>query len=56
MAADELPTCYVLPTRHRNDLIEPAEEELVHTVFPHPTLSGMMHESVLHAYGKAIHT
>jgi dihydrolipoamide dehydrogenase len=26
-----------------------------HTVFPHPTLSEMMHESVLDAYGRAIH-
>jgi dihydrolipoamide dehydrogenase len=25
------------------------------TVFPHPTLSEMMHESVLAAYGKALH-
>ncbi|MDF2602343.1 MAG: lpdA [Methylobacterium brachiatum] len=32
------------------------EEELMHTVFPHPTLSEMMHESVLDAYGKVIHT
>jgi len=27
----------------------------MHTVFPHPTLSEMMHESVLDAYGRAIH-
>jgi len=27
----------------------------MHTIFPHPTLSEMMHESVLDAYGKAIH-
>ncbi|MET7243006.1 hypothetical protein ABZT49_06520 [Methylobacterium sp. EM32] len=37
-------------------LIETTEEELMHTVFPHPTLSEMMHESVLDAYGRVIHT
>jgi dihydrolipoamide dehydrogenase len=31
--------------------LETTEEELMHTVFPHPTLSEMMHESVLDAYG-----
>lgn len=35
--------------------LETTEEELMHTVFPHPTLSEMMHESVLDAYGKVIH-
>ncbi len=35
--------------------LETTESELMHTVFPHPTLSEMMHESVLDAYGKAIH-
>ncbi|HRK97241.1 MAG TPA: dihydrolipoyl dehydrogenase [Alphaproteobacteria bacterium] len=35
--------------------LETTEAELMHTVFPHPTLSEMMHESVLSAYGKAIH-
>ncbi len=35
--------------------LETTEAELMHTVFPHPTLSEMMHESVLAAYGKAIH-
>lgn len=35
--------------------LETTEEELMHTVFPHPTLSEMMHESVLDAYGKALH-
>ncbi len=34
---------------------EMTEEELMHSVFPHPTLSEAMHESVLEAYGKAIH-
>ncbi len=36
--------------------LETTEAELMHTVFPHPTLSEMMHESVLEAYGRAIHT
>lgn len=35
--------------------LETTEEELMHTVFPHPTLSETMHESVLDAYGRAIH-
>ncbi len=35
--------------------LETTELELMHTVFPHPTLSEMMHESVLDAYGKVIH-
>jgi dihydrolipoamide dehydrogenase len=35
--------------------LETTEAELMHTVFPHPTLSEMMHESVLAAYGRAIH-
>lgn len=35
--------------------LETTEAELMHTVFPHPTLSEMMHESVLAAYGGAIH-
>ncbi len=35
--------------------LETTEAELMHTVFPHPTLSEMMHESVLSAYGKALH-
>jgi dihydrolipoamide dehydrogenase len=35
--------------------LETTEEELMHTVFPHPTLSEMMHESVLDAFGKVIH-
>ena len=34
---------------------ELTEAEFMHTIFPHPTLSEMMHESVLAAYGKAIH-
>ena len=36
--------------------LETTEEELMLTVFPHPTLSEMMHESVLDAYGRVIHT
>jgi dihydrolipoamide dehydrogenase len=35
--------------------LETTEEELMHSVFPHPTLSEMMHESVLDAYGRVIH-
>ncbi|MDB5571662.1 MAG: lpdA, partial [Hyphomicrobiales bacterium] len=34
---------------------ETTEEELIHTVFPHPTLSEMMHESVMDAYGRVVH-
>jgi len=36
--------------------LETTEEELIHTVFPHPTLSETMHESVLDAFGRVIHT
>ena len=35
--------------------MEAVEEDLMHTVFPHPTLSEMMHESVLDAYGRVMH-
>jgi len=35
--------------------LETTEAELMHTVFPHPTLSEAMHESVLAAYGRVIH-
>ncbi|MEL6596974.1 MAG: dihydrolipoyl dehydrogenase [Pseudomonadota bacterium] len=35
--------------------LETTEEDLMETVFPHPTLSEMMHESVLDAYDRAIH-
>ncbi|MBA4097056.1 MAG: dihydrolipoyl dehydrogenase [Rhodospirillum sp.] len=35
--------------------METTEAELMHTVFPHPTLSEMMHEAVLAAYGRVIH-
>ena len=35
--------------------LETTEEDLMHTVFPPPTLSEMMHEAVLDAYGRAIH-
>ena len=34
---------------------ELVETDYMHTIFPHPTLSEMMHESVLDAYGKVIH-
>ena len=35
--------------------LEATELDLMHTVFPHPTISEAMHESVLDAYGKVIH-
>jgi dihydrolipoamide dehydrogenase len=35
--------------------LETTEAELMHTVFPHPTISETMHEAVLAAYGRAIH-
>ena len=31
------------------------DEDFARTIFPHPTLSEMMHESVLGAYGRAVH-
>ncbi|MEM1389976.1 MAG: dihydrolipoyl dehydrogenase [Pseudomonadota bacterium] len=34
---------------------ELTEEDLMHTVFPHPTLSEMMHEAVLSSEGRALH-
>jgi dihydrolipoamide dehydrogenase len=35
--------------------LETTEAELMATVFPHPTLSEMMHEAVLAAYGRTLH-
>jgi dihydrolipoamide dehydrogenase len=35
--------------------LETTEEDLINTVFPHPTISEAMHEAVLDAYGRAIH-
>jgi dihydrolipoamide dehydrogenase len=35
--------------------LETTEHELMETVFPHPTLSEMMHEAVLDAYNRTIH-
>ena len=35
--------------------LETTETDLMHTVFPHPTVSETMHEAVLSAYGRAIH-
>ena len=35
--------------------LETTEEDLMHTVFPHPTISEAMHESVLDAYDRVIH-
>ena len=36
--------------------LETTEAELMHTIFPHPTISESMHESVLDAYGRVIHS
>jgi carbonic anhydrase len=41
--------------RSRHKTLETTEAELMATVFPHPTLSEMMHESVLAAYGRTLH-
>jgi dihydrolipoamide dehydrogenase len=35
--------------------LEATEAELMHTIFPHPTISETMHESVLDAFGRALH-
>jgi dihydrolipoamide dehydrogenase len=35
--------------------LETTETDLMHAIFPHPTLSEMMHESVLDAYGQVVH-
>jgi dihydrolipoamide dehydrogenase len=35
--------------------LETTEQDLMETVFPHPTLSEMMHESVLDAFDQVIH-
>ncbi|MEZ5921710.1 MAG: dihydrolipoyl dehydrogenase [Parvularculaceae bacterium] len=35
--------------------MEGTEEDLMHAIFPHPTLSEMMHEATLDAYGKVVH-
>ena len=35
--------------------LETTEQDLMETVFPHPTLSEMMHESVLDAFNRAVH-
>jgi dihydrolipoamide dehydrogenase len=35
--------------------LETTEAELIQSVFPHPTLSEMMHESTLMAFGRVIH-
>ena len=34
---------------------ELTEEDLMHTIFAHPTMSEMMHEAVLDAYGRVLH-
>jgi dihydrolipoamide dehydrogenase len=36
-------------------VLETTEAELMQTIFPHPTISESMHESVLAAYGRALH-
>ncbi|MBI1392920.1 MAG: dihydrolipoyl dehydrogenase [Alphaproteobacteria bacterium] len=46
----ELIQCYGLAKT-----LEATEEDIFHTIFPHPTLSEMMHESPLDAYGRAVH-
>jgi len=35
--------------------MEAVEQDFIHTVYPHPTLSETMHESVLDAFGRVIH-
>ncbi|MAH83633.1 MAG: dihydrolipoyl dehydrogenase [Rhodospirillaceae bacterium TMED8] len=35
--------------------LETTEEDLIHTIFPHPTLSEMLHESALDAYDRVLH-
>jgi dihydrolipoamide dehydrogenase len=45
----ELIQGYVVPMN-----LETTEEELMHTVLQHPTLSEAMHEAVLDAYGRAL--
>ncbi len=35
--------------------LEATEQEIIETIFPHPTLSEMMHESTLDAFGRGIH-
>ena len=35
--------------------MEATEQDFMHTIFPHPTLSEMMHESVLDAFDQVIH-
>ena len=35
--------------------LESTEKELMHTIFPHPTISETMHEAVLDAYGRVVH-
>jgi dihydrolipoamide dehydrogenase len=36
--------------------METTEKELMHTIFPHPTISETIHESVLSAFGRALHS
>ena len=46
----ELIACFAL-----GKTLEATEEEFMHTIFAHPTLSEMIHESVLNAFDRAIH-
>jgi dihydrolipoamide dehydrogenase len=36
-------------------VLETTEAELMNTIFPHPTISESMHESVLAAFGRVVH-
>ena len=44
----------IQPQEPKNSESETTEQELMHTVFPHPTLSEMMKEAVLDAYGRVL--
>ena len=45
----------LLPALGVAQSLEATEEDLVHTIFPHPTLSEAIHEAVLNALGRGIH-
>jgi dihydrolipoamide dehydrogenase len=61
--ADELPGAHMIGAEVTEMIqgytvartLETTEAELMHTIFPHPTISEAMHEAVLAAYGQAIH-
>jgi len=50
-----VPLDVLLRSRRPVPLAELIDEDFVQTVFPHPTLSEMMHESVLAAFGRVLH-